>query len=194
MRHFKRHRTDRNRAMTGKRIIIFLSLTFLVCSCSTVRLKSRIGKDQHLDVNSFDKLSGDFKNSKNDTVYLYRTLYNNFNYDTIYRQKDLSVNLTPIDKNKVKLKVFDKETVIDSLTIKGKYRRGYFKVRREVNANFIAGPLLWVLAENTKYIGLTKDNNLVIMNSGGSGFLLLIALPIFAAGGGQTEVEYERQK
>jgi hypothetical protein len=194
MRHFKRHRPDRNRVMTSNRIIILLSLTMLVCSCSTVRLKSRNGLDIHLDAYSSDKLSGDYKNSKNDTINFRRTLYNNFNYDTLYRQIDLIVNITPIDKNKIKLKVFDSETAIDSMTIKGKYRKGYFKVRRQVNANFIAGPLLWVLAENTKYIGLTNNNNLVIMNSGGSGFLLLIALPIFAAGGGQTEIEYERQK
>lgn len=180
--------------MIRNRITIFLSLTMLVCSCSTVRLKSRIDKDQYLDVNSFDKLSGDFKNSKDDTIYHYSTLYNNFNYDTLYRQKDLIVNFKPIDKNIIKLKVFDNETAIDSLTIKGKYRKGYFKVRRQVKASFIAGPLLWVLAENTKYIGLTKDNNLVVMNSGGSGFLLLIAFPIFAAGGGQTNIEYERQR
>lgn len=166
----------------------------LVCSCSTIRLRDRIGKDIRLDANSIDKLSGDFKNTKNDTIYFYKTLYNNFNYDTIYRQKDLTINFTPIGKNKIKLKAFDKETAIDSLTIKGKYRRGYFKVRRQINTNFIAGPLLWVLSENTKYIGLTKDDNLVIMNSGGSGLLLLIVLPIFAAGGGQTDVEYERQK
>jgi hypothetical protein len=166
----------------------------LVCSCSTIRLKDRIGKDLRLDANSIDKLSGDFKNTKNDTIYFNKTLYNNFNYDTIYRQKDLTINFTPIGKNKIKLKAFDKETAIDSVTIKGKYRKGYFKVRRQINTNFIAGPLLWVLSENTKYIGLTKDDNLVIMNSGGSGLLLLIVLPIFAAGGGQTDVEYERQK
>lgn len=180
--------------MTKNGIIIFLSLTMLVCSCSTVRLKNRKGLDIHLDANSFDKLSGNYKNSKNDTTYLRRTLYNNFNYDTLYRHKDLIVNITSIDKNKIKLKVFDNETAIDSLTIKGKYRKGYFKARREVNANFIAGPLLWVLAENTKYIGLSNDNNLVIMNSGDCGYLLLIAFPIFAAGGGQTEIEYERYK
>lgn len=180
--------------MTRHRIIIFLSLTLLICSCSAVRFKDRIEKDVRLDSNSFDKLSGDFKNSKNDTTNFRRTLYNNFNYDTLYRQQDLIVNFTPIDKNRIKLKVLDNETVIDSLTIKGKYRKGYFKVRTEVKANFIAGPLLWVLAENTKYIGITNDNNLVILNSGGSGFLLLIAFPIFAASGGQTTIEYERQK
>ncbi len=185
MRHFKTK-------MGRHRIIILLSLTLLVCSCSTVRFKDRIGKDVYLDADSFDKLNGDFKNSKTDTINLHRTLYNNFNYDTIYRQKDLIVNFTPIDKKRLKLKVLDNGIVIDSLTIKGKYRKGYFKTRTEIKANFIAGPLLWVLAENKKYIGLTNDNNLVILNSGGSGFLLLIAFPIFAAGGGQTTIEYER--
>lgn len=180
--------------MIKNRITIFFSLTMLICSCSTVRFNSRIDKDQYIDVNSFDKLSGNFKNSKDDTIYQFRALYNNFNYDTLYRQKDLIVNFNPIDKNTIRLKVYGNETAVDSLTIKGKYRKGYFKVRRQVEANFIAGPLLWVLAENSKYIGLTKGNNLVVLNSGGSGFLLLIALPIFAAGGAQTNIEYERQR
>lgn len=169
-------------------------MTLSICSCSTVRFKDRIGKDISLDANSLDKLSGDFKNSNNDTTNFRTTLYNNFNYDTLFRKKDLIVNYTPIDKNRIKLKVLDTETVIDSLTIKGKYRKGYFKVRTEVKANFIVGPFLWVLTENTKYIGMTNDNNLVILNSGGSGFLLLIAFPIFVAGGGQSIIEYERQE
>lgn len=169
-------------------------MTLLVCSCSTIRLKSRKGKDLHIDASSFDKLSGDFKNSKNDTIHFRRTLYNNFNYDTVYRQKDLIVNITPIDKNKIILKVFDNETPIDSLTIKGKYRRGYFKMRRQWSTSFLAGPLLWGLGDNLKYLGLTKDNKLVIINSGSGGVMLLVVFPIFAAGSGQFENEYERKK
>ena len=123
---------------------------------------------------------------------MYRSLYNNFNYDTIYGKQDLLVNIIPIDKNRLKIKLLDKGIGIDSLTIKGKYKNSYFKTRTEVKTKFIAGPLLWVLAENKKYIGLTNENNLIILNSGGSGFLLLIAFPIFAAGGGQTTIKYER--
>lgn len=166
----------------------------LVCSCSTIKLNTRKGLDIHLDANSSDKLSGDYKNSKNDTINVRRTLYNNFNYDTLYRQKNLIVNITPIDKNKIKLKVLDNETAIDSLTIKGKYRKGYFKIRRQWGTSFIAGPLLWIFGDNLKYLGVTNENKLVIIDSGGGGVLLLIAFPIFAAGGGQTEIEYERQK
>jgi len=180
--------------MTGNRILIILSLTLLFCSCSTIRLKSRKGKDLHLDASFFNKLSGDFKNSKNDTINFRKTLYNNFNYDTVYRQKDLIVNITPIDKHKIKLKVLDNETFIDSLTITGKYRRGYFKVRRQWSTSFIAGPLLWILGDNLKYIGLTKENKLVIIDSGSGGVMLLVAFPISAAGSGQFENEYERTK
>jgi len=180
--------------MTGNRILIILSLTLLVCSCSTVRLKSRKGKDIHLDKSSFEKLSGDFKNSKNDTINFRRTLYNNFSYDTVYRQKDLIVKITPIDKNKIKLKVIDNQYAIDSLTIKGKYRRGYFKMKRQWSTSFIAGPLLWILGDNLKYLGLTKENKLVIIDSGSGGVMLLVAFPIFGAGSGQFENEYERTK
>jgi hypothetical protein len=180
--------------MTVNRILMILSLTFLFCSCSTIRLSSRKGKDFHLDVSSSNKLSGDFKNLKNDTINSKKTLYNNFNSDKVYRQNDLIVNITPIDKHKIKLKLIDNETILDSLTIKGKYRRGYFNVRRQWSTSFIAGPLLWILGDNLKYIGLTKENKLVIIDSRSSGVMLLVVFPIFAAGSGQFENEYERTK
>ncbi len=104
------------------------------------------------------------------------------------------VNITPIGKNKIILKVVDNQSVIDSLTIKGKYRRGYFKMRRQWNTSFIAGPLLWILGDNLKYLGLTKENKLVIIDSGSGGVMLLVAFPIFGEGSGQFENEYERTK
>jgi hypothetical protein len=180
--------------MTRNIFLILLSLNLMLCSCSTISLKCRRGKDIDLDANSYDKLIGDFNNSMNDTIRLGRTLYNNFNYDTISRQKDLVVNITPVDKHELKLKVFDNEFKVDSLKIKGRYRRGYFKVRRQWSANFIVGPLVWILGDNFKYIGLTNENNLVILNSGSGGAMLLVAFPIFAAGSGQFENEYERIK
>ena len=178
--------------MTRNSILLIFSLALLICSCSTIKLKSRKGKDIHLDKSSFDTLSGSFKNTKNDTVHFQRTLFSNFDYDTVYNQKNLIVNFTPVDKHQIKLKVLDNEFTIDSLTIKGKYRRGYFKVRRQWDASFIAGPLLWVLGDNFKYVGLTKENKLVIINSGSGGVMLLVAFPIFGAGSGQFENEYER--
>ena len=106
--------------MTRNRILLIFSLTLLICSCSTVKLKSRKGKDIHLVKSSFDALSGSFKNTKNDTVHFQRTLFSNFDYDTAYNQKNLIINFTPVDKHYIKLKVLDNEFTIDSLTIKGK--------------------------------------------------------------------------
>ena len=146
----------------------------------------------HLDKSSFAALSGSFNNTKNDTVHFQRTLFSNFDYDLDYSQKNLIINLTPVDKHQIKLKVLDNAFTVDSLTIKGKFRRGYFKVRRQWDASFIAGPLLWVLGDNFKYVGLTKENKLVIINSGSGGVMLLVAFPIFGAGSGQFENEYER--
>ena len=179
--------------MTRNRIIL-LSLTLFICSCSTIRLKSRKGLDIHLDANSFNKLSGNFKNSNNDTIKFHRTLYSNSDYDSLYRKKDLIVNITPIDKNKILLKVIDNQYIIDSLTIKGRYRSGYFRMKRQWSTSFIAGPLLWILGDNLKYLGLTKENKLVIIDSGSGGVMLLVAFPIFGAGSGQFENEYERTK
>jgi hypothetical protein len=180
--------------MTRKSILLIFSLALLICSCSTIKLKGRNGKDKHLDKSSFDTLSGSFKNTKNETVHFQRTLCSNFDCDTVYSRKNLIINFTPIDQHEIKLKVLDNEFTIDSITIKGKYRRGYFKVRRQWSTSFIVGPLVWILGDNFKYIGLTNEDNLFILNSGSGGVMLFVAFPIFGAGSGQFENEYERIK
>ena len=88
----------------------------------------------------------------------------------------------------------ENETIIESLTIKAKYRSGYFKIKRQWNSSFIFGPLIWELGDNFKYLGVTKENKLVIIDSGNGGVMLLVAFPIMGAGGGQVEHEYERIK
>lgn len=180
--------------MKEARILFLLIWTITFCSCSTVRLTNRNGKDKQLDVTSFDKLNGNYSNFTLDTNHINRTLFNNFKYDSVYKQKNLIVALTTIDKKTISLKLLDNGKFVDSVTIKGNYRNGYFKIRRQWNTSFIAGPLLWILGDNLKYLGLTNENNLVIVNSGGGGVMLLIAIPVFAAGSGQFENEYVRAK
>lgn len=173
-------------------IIIFVSLTMLICSCSTVKLQNRKDLDIELDANSLDKLSAYYKNTSNDTTYARKSLYYGFDDDTLYKRDDLMVKIKPIDKKNIQFKIFDNGIAIDSISIKGKYKKGYFKVKRQLKTDFIVGPLLWILSENLKYIGLTNDNNLVVINSGGSGFLLFVVVPTFSAGGVPTAIEYER--
>lgn len=184
-------KTEKNKVVKPLIIIVFLSLTLLVYSCSTIRLKNRNGLDTYLDNNSYNKLCGNFKNSKIDTIKYHKSLYSNFNHDSFYNKKELIVNITPIDNKSINLKILDNQNVIDSLTIRGKYRRGYFKMNRQWSTNFIAGPLLWVLGDNLMYLGLTKENKLVVIESGSGGVMLFVALPIFSVKSGQFENEYE---
>jgi hypothetical protein len=178
-----------------KEAILFLLISILTnTSCSTVRLTDRSGKDIQLDANSLHKLNATYSNVTLDTNHLNRTLYNNFKNDSGLKQKNLEVDLRAVDEKTITLKLTDNHKIIDSLILKGIYRKGYFKIKRQWNTTFIAGPLLWILSEDLKYLGLTNENNLVIVNSGGGGVMLLIAIPIFAAGGGQFENEYVRTK
>ncbi len=172
--------------------LLLFAITFF--SCSTIRLTNRNEKDIHLHAGNFENLKGNYSNLTTDTIHLSRTLFNNFQFDTLYRQKHYSVDIVPIDHKKLSFKLYNKDSLIQSLNVKGKFKRGYFKVKRGYKTKFIAGPLLWVFGENLKYIGLTKNNNLVVINLGSSGFLMLIVIPIFAAGGGQFVNEYTRMK
>lgn len=86
--------------------------------------------------------------------------------------------------------ISDNKIIIDSLTLKGKYKKGYIKLKRKWNTHFIAGPLLWILNDNLCYLGLTNENKLLVIKSSG-GVMLLIAFPVFSMNGVQSEIEYE---
>lgn len=175
--------------------ILLMVLATVLPGCSSLKLANRCGKDIQLTSANFNQLKGVYSNTSLDTIHFNRTLIGNFQFDTLFKQEKSSlVTIEPLDDKTININYFNADSNICALTVKGKFRKGYFKVKREWKVSFIAGPLLWILGENLNYVGLTSENNLVVVNSGGSGFLLLIAFPIFAAGAGQTEIEYERKK
>jgi hypothetical protein len=180
----------------------FIFLAMLAASCSTVNLTPRKGKDLTLTPTDYLKLKGTYSNQLPDTnLYNFkRGLFENFTLDTTGKgqpgfyteiipfEKTLTVNLYRHDK------IYIQDELIKSITLKGKFKSGYFKVKRKYPAKFIAGPLLWVLGEHQSYIGLTKENNLVVLDSGGTGVLLLVVVPFFVAGGDKHDYEYARTK
>jgi hypothetical protein len=177
--------------------------TLLVFSCSTVNLTTRKGKDIQLSSNDYLKLKGTFSNQSLDTnrFNFKRTLYENFTFDTLgRRQTGFYADILPLDEKTLTVnlyrhdKLYTQDELIKSVTLKGKFKSGYFKVKRQYPKKFIAGPLLWVFGEHLSYIGLTKDNNLVVLDSGGAGVLLVVVIPIFVVGGDRHEYEYERTK
>jgi hypothetical protein len=177
--------------------IIGLLASVLFPSCRTIDLSSRNGKDLELNSTNYQQLSGTFSNTNaatDSSRYFHRTLMGNFENDSIYSRKGLSAVLLPVSPKTLSLKIYSKDSLISSLTLKGKYKSGHFKVRRRFTSSFISGPLFWVLAASFNYIGLTKENNLVILNSGGVGALFITILPIAVTGADQSENTFQRIK
>ena len=197
MRHFK---TTMKQAIYISTIVFF---TLLVSSCSTVNLTARKGKDISLNSNDYLKLKGTYSNQSLDTnrFNFKRTLYENFTLDTLgRRQTGFYVDILPIDEKTLTVNLYrndnlyTQDELIKSVTLKGKFKSGYFKVKRQYPKKFIAGPLLWVFGEHLSCIGLTNENNIVVLDSGGAGVLLLVVVPIFVAGGDRHDYEYTRTK
>ena len=180
--------------MKKSTIILFIILSLLVFSCSTVNLVTRKEKDTQLNSADYLKLKGTYSNITIDQNYPDRTLFRNFRNDTLGKQKQYAVDIIPIDPKTLTLSLNNNGVLVKTLTLKGKYEKGYFKVKRNYRTKFIAGPLLWVFGEHLNYIGLTKENNLVVLESGGAGVLLLVVIPFFVAGGDKHDYEYRRIK
>ena len=184
-------------------IVPFIFLTLLTSSCSTVNLTPRKGKDISLTPTDYLKLKGTYSNQTLDTnrYNFKRGLFENFTLDTLgRRQSGFYSEIIPVDERTLTVnlyrhdKIYIQDELIKSITLKGGFKRGYFKVKRKYPTKFIAGPLLWILGEHQSYIGLTKDNNLVVLDSGGAGVLLLVIVPFFVAGGDRHDYEYSRTK
>jgi len=177
--------------------VLLLILSLFISSCSTVNLKARAGKDVFLSSVDHEKFKGAYSNLPIDTNYRRRGLYCYFtkgNKDTLCIQKQYSVEIIPVDAKTLTVNLNDNEMLIQRLTLKGKYKKGYFKAKRQFLFSGVVGPLVWVFGENINYLGLSKDNNLVVLNSGGAGVLFFIVLPIFVAGGNKHDHEYRRIK
>ena len=174
-------------------VLLILTSTWF-SSCSTVDFASRKNKDILLSSDHYLKLQGTFVNHSTDTSYRKSTLFNNFTAGT---HQGLCVEIIPKDERKLTVNLYNGKTPVQnelqkSVTLKGKYKKGYFKVKRLYRTKFVAGPLLWILGEKKNCIGLTKENNLVVLDSGGTGVLFLLAFPFFVAGGGSQYFEYSR--
>jgi hypothetical protein len=172
-------------------------LTITLTSCTTVDRAQRTGKDQQLTSLDNQKLKGTFSNFPVDTNYRFRSLYSQFNKtnsDSICKNKKCLVEIIVPRPKSIKMFLIADSVRVDSLILVGRYGKGYLKLRRKVGADFIFGPLVWVLGESKYFVGLTNSNDLVILSSGGMGILFITALPIFVAGGDRRELEFKRLK
>lgn len=168
--------------------IAVLCALLACCSCSTIHTKYRKGMDRPVSASDFSALEGTFSNTPPDTVrsFYVRELIHHFITDTI---ACTHVFVRPETK-RLHLDLYNGDSLLTTKTLKGRYRKGYFRTRHNVRATFPVGPVLWVIAEDFKYVGVTNEGNLVVLNSGGSGVLLFFVVPLGAGGGGDFSGEY----
>ncbi len=131
-------------------------------------------------------LNGMYSNNSMDTSG--KNFWSNFENDTLLNYSDYKVTVTPSGLNTLKLKLYYEDSVVRILMLGGKYKNGYFITEREWITQPLAGPFMWFLNNNIRYIGLDKNNNLVVLNSGRKLLVMVMLLPIAS-----TKVQYENK-
>ena len=154
--------------------IIFINSTLVSCS---INYELRANKDINLNEASFNQLNGkylcqDFKHAGS---------FDHFSKDS-FSYKDFTLDVRIISKNEVKIKFLLQDTCFREYSFKGKLKKGYFKTNTKFTTVWTVGPLLWGLRRETHLLGLTKEHNLVVINSSGGNAWVLV-IPLFGSGG-----------
>lgn len=120
-------------------------------------------------------------------------LIHSFESDTSYYDPDSYVELSIIDKKNIQLELFENDSLIKNINIKGKYSKNAFVVTSKGETDMIWGPILWTLGSASKTKLMLSDNkDLIIKKEGNGGVMFFIIIPIMSAGGGDIINEYKR--
>jgi len=152
----------------------------MACNSSTIYLIKRDVTDLNLNKTNYRKLKGRYSNScichsyskeLTSLIYSERKLKKKFNIDS------LTLQINPIDEKSLELMFFNKDSLLETKILKGKYENGYFSARtiHRIEGLF---PLLWGPADQNMSFGITEQNNLVILESHG-GLAILVIAPIW---------------
>jgi hypothetical protein len=177
-----------------KRYVKIVVLSCLVASkfsCSTIQKINRNEKDVIVDDSNYEILRGSFQNKgieSSGTVY--NMLYDRKLFKEKLRSDSIIVQVNPIDKESLELSFLLKDNILKTTKLKGKYHNGYFKVRTGFGLFSPLFPLLWGPGLYYMNLGITKEQNLMIMESH-SGVAILVVLPFFGSGG-ESAFEFKR--
>lgn len=166
-----------------------------LASCATVDLSTRKEKkqDQVITKDKLVGLNGTFLNKSIDTAgRYYHSLWATLNpdSDSIPNWDRSLVKLEVRNEKRMDVVLLRNDSVIKTKKIKFRVKKGFLDVRKYYSAGMVFGPLLWALGSEDNCMGLTPENNLVLINNRG-GVLMLLIMPTFGAGH-QTTTEYER--
>lgn len=176
-------------------IFITLSIYLYLSSCSTISKIDRTGMDIYIDDTSYSKINGKYSNiSINQSGQVSNSVYDIiFNYKTFKKRIDnitATVTIKAINKKKIELCFLQEDSILKRLLLRGKFENGYFSANTRYGLLNPLFPLLWGPANYKKVIGITKNNDLVILHISNA-IILFLVIPITGSGGDRCN-EYIR--
>ncbi|RQO67419.1 hypothetical protein DBR43_23055 [Pedobacter sp. KBW06] len=147
--------------------IFFAAILFtLSTGCGSFR-KNSAQPLVHVETDNYESLNGRYttrtdtsRQSKNFNLWPYLTREP---MEETLLMKDLSVDLKMISKRRLQITLYDGEARLSQKLIKGKLRKGYFKLRDKTKLNGIP-PLFWTLFSEKTRIGKSAKGNLQLEN------------------------------
>jgi hypothetical protein len=178
-------------------MLIFISITnFLyLSSCSTINKIDRTGMDINIDSTNYHKINGQYSNlgieqSGPVSGSVYHIFYG---YKTFHKRIDYTkatVSLKAINEKKIELCYLYGDSIVKSTILKGKYENGYFSINTRYGILNPFFPILWGPANYKRIIGITKNNDLVILDTRNA-IVIFLVIPFWGSGG-DTYNEFKR--
>lgn len=168
-----------------------LLLIILISACSSLRPINREHPYQELNESTYQNFNGAYQVRSIDPSYrnLSYSLLQNEDYKP---ESGDYIKLEMVDKSRIKILLYQKDTVIESKINKGEFENGYFVLKRLVKFGVFMGPLTGFSEQKTR-ISLDPNNNL-ILDTTGSGCGFLIFIPIICSDTENYNLKFERIK
>lgn len=172
-------------------VLLATLIVILASSCATTNSIDRTGKDVFLDSSNYRQLNGVYSNinmtdgfSVYDVFHKYKTIHKKINNDRVV----VSVNVVSQKKNEMR---FMQENIcVKKMRLRGQFENGYFSANPRCSILNPLFPVLWGPAYYKREIGISSNNNLVILDSRGA-LVFFLAIP-FWVDGNENANEYYR--
>ena len=171
-----------------KTILFTILISSFLSSCSTISKIDRAGKDYNIDNKSVERINGRFNNLNTQSNWtIYDMLYDRKIFHKKLKNDSVVVVIKAINDKKLELSFIKGDSCIRKQKLRGHCENGYFSVNTKFGLLSPLFPILWGPGTYNMSIGISKNDNLVVLESHG-GTAIFLMIPFFASG---TKGDYE---
>ncbi|POY37453.1 hypothetical protein C3K47_06735 [Solitalea longa] len=165
-------------------IISILELT----SCASINYDQTSCSNIILSDTNSHQLIGMYHNRHTQNEPLFSLLVNGEEkYSSEIHNDSIIFKLIQPTNRSMSVEFYRKDSLVRKKTIQGKFKNGYFLTKAQVDFFKPCFPLLWGPGTYKRAIGLTKNKDLIVLESHG-GTAIFIVIPFFASGGESSPV------